>query len=475
MTNLSLVTVVIIDTLHHAKAIAAIRQTHKHIKPARTVFLTDIDITVPNTEVIKIEPIKSKKEYSEFCIKELNNYFDTPFVLVIQHDGYVIDGDAWTDLFYGFDYIGAPWEYDERNVGNGGFSLRSKKLQSILANDDMISIVHPEDQSICILYRPYLEETYEIKFAPLELAERFSFETLEPICSTFGFHNMKALPLRHKPVVVVKRTAAMGDVIAVEPVLEYYHNKGYRVFIDTLDQFYWLFTRHKFSVEFAKYLHPRMPHILVDLDMAYEENPKQLHLKSYYEKAGIVDGEIRTPRLYPGTSLETKLFKKYAVLHLDRRPQGGRNVNGINWDYIAHNFLEVMGYTVIQVGDGESPDITGAHKMKAPSLNMLQWIISGADLFIGVDSGPSHIASAMGVPSVIFFGSVNPEFIHPEQGNKIYLHNHNYNVCEKPFCWHSEVTTVGVPCYINEEKPPCVEFTTTRVMDAIKEAIKKNG
>jgi hypothetical protein len=37
------------------------------------------------------------------------------------------------------------------------------------------------------------------------------------------------------------------------------------------------------------------------------------------------------------------------------------------------------------------------------------------------------------------------------------------------------VTTVGVPCYINEEKPPCVEFTTTRVMDAIKEAIKKNG
>jgi hypothetical protein len=73
---------------------------------------------------------------------------------------------------------------------------------------------------------------------------------------------------------------------------------------------------------------------------------------------------------------------------------------------------------------------------------------------------------------VIFFGSVNPEFIHPMQENKVYLHNHHYNVCEKPFCWHSVVGCEGVECYISEAKPPCVEFTTTRVMDAIKEAIK---
>jgi hypothetical protein len=32
--------------------------------------------------------------------------------------------------------------------------------------------------------------------------------------------------------------ASMGDVILVEPVLKYFHKKGYTVILDTLEQFY---------------------------------------------------------------------------------------------------------------------------------------------------------------------------------------------------------------------------------------------
>lgn len=86
-------------------------------------------------------------------IKELNKYIETSYVLIIQYDGFILNPDAWTDEFLEYDYIGAPWWYtDDCNVGNGGFSLRSKKLLEILANDDSILETHPEDHHICRTY-----------------------------------------------------------------------------------------------------------------------------------------------------------------------------------------------------------------------------------------------------------------------------------------------------------------------------------
>lgn len=472
MINLPNITAVIIDTHNHAKAIAAIRQTHKHIKPARTVFLTDIDIEVPNTEVIKIDPIRSKREYSEFCIRKLNQYFDTTHVLVFQWDGYVIDGNAWNEDFRDYDYIGAPWIYDERNVGNGGFSLRSKRLQTILAEDNFMDVLHPEDQSICIIYRFYLEEKYNIRFAPFELAQQFSFETLQPVCPTFGFHNMMALPFAYKPAVVVKRTAAMGDVIAVEPVLEYYHNKGYRVFLDTLPDFYLLFIQHRYKVEYVKNLDPRMPYTLVDLDMAYEAKPKQLHLQSYYEKAGITDGEIKRPQLDMKLATTDTMFpKKTAVIHCSKRPQGGRNIYDLDWHTVAI-VLEALGYDVIQVGIGEHEDISGVMSMRTASTNMLQYVVASCDLFIGVDSGVSHVAVAHGVPSVIFFGSVKAEYIHPDLSNICVIDNGV--CCTVPKCWHEvENGTEGMECILDENKPLCAVFDTETVISKIHEFLRQ--
>jgi ADP-heptose:LPS heptosyltransferase len=35
-------------------------------------------------------------------------------------------------------------------------------------------------------------------------------------------------------------------------------------------------------------------------------------------------------------------------------------------------------------------------------------LMSGANLFIGNDSGPAHIAAAFGIPAVVLFGSSDP-------------------------------------------------------------------
>ena len=138
-------------------------------------------------DVIRISADYNLPKYSRFIVKDLNNYINTDFVLVFQSDGFIINPSGWTEDYLNYDYVGAPWWYgDNNNVGNGGFSLRSKKLLDILSNDDHIKETDPEDHNICRVYGNYLKHT-AIKFAHADLASNFSVESGE-FNSQFGFH-----------------------------------------------------------------------------------------------------------------------------------------------------------------------------------------------------------------------------------------------------------------------------------------------
>lgn len=470
MKELSNVTMVCVDTNSYGEAIAAIRKSLHQIKPAKSLFLTDIQVHNPNFpfEIVKIDKINSKEEYSHFILKKLNDYIDTKYALVIQHDGYVLDGNQWDDDFLKYDYIGAPWLYiDGRNVGNGGFSLRSKTLLSMTANDDMILPLHPEDDAICRTYRQYLEKKGDIKFAPEELADKFSYELREPIQPTFGFHGK--FHEKFKPTVVVKRTGALGDCVAIEPLLRYYFDSGYKVAIDMPLHIAMLFSQHHYQVFHVTQLDKRVPVTLIDLDGSYEENPKQLHLKSYYEKAGIEDGEIRNPQLNFPIDKSNKLFtNKYVIIHDDIRDQNYRNIHGIDWEE-AVEFLNRIGYVVVQVGMGRHRNIEGAIQMQTLTVNLLMYVVAGAELFIGIDSGISNIASAFNVKSIIFAGSVNPEYIYPDLSNATIIHNHP--CCDTPYCWHNIIGTTGQECVVDKDEPPCTQYKQEQLMSAIKKSL----
>lgn len=472
--SLNDVTLVCVDCHNHGEAISAIRKSMDECDFASVKYITDIDINLPGIEVVKIGKIKSKIEYSRFLMKSLYKYFDTTHVLIIQHDGYVLDGTAWLDEFLKYDYIGAPWLYpDNRNVGNGGFSLRSKKLQSILATDEFIEMSDPEDEAIGRLYREYLETKYDIKYSSVDLADKFSYELRTPIQKTFGFHGKFHPPF--KKVVKIKRTAAMGDVIMVEPVLEHFHNLGYKVVLETLPQFYLLFIHHYFKVyrpeEIDKRVWDNSDYEYYNLDMSYESKPDVLRLKTYYEFCGIKDGNLRNPILSLPFEVNdsNKIFPKYCLLHFENKKESGRNVRGISWDIIVSE-LKMQGYNVFQIGHDESFTINGAIRLRTLSENFLAYTIAGADLFIGIDSGPAHIASAFGVPSILFFGNVNPKVAYPDLTNKyiMCLHEKEKRVCEKPYCWHTVIGgVVGTPCYINEQVPPCTLFNTQELLKSI--------
>jgi hypothetical protein len=220
------VTLICIDGIGKVKSsIAAINNSVKNITFAKVVLLTCEKVLENiNCEVIEI-PKMNWNQYNEFVITEFSNYFDTDFALLCQDDGYISNHTMWSNDFFKYDYIGAPWpiellnqlmyklekntdlndnqfepklqleNYNPNNyrVGNGGFSLRSKKLSEFTKQFQNKYLNKPEDNIISIYEKEAIEKS-GMKIAPVEIAAKFSVESpteLNPsrnINQTFGFH-----------------------------------------------------------------------------------------------------------------------------------------------------------------------------------------------------------------------------------------------------------------------------------------------
>lgn len=184
------ITLCCIDCVNQPLAVRALRLSMPALPFAETLLLTSGFHDFPDLRVEHIPPLQSHAEYSHFVAKTLVAHIHTTHVLLVQWDGYIINPSVWTDEFLEYDYIGATWGFlpkEDYRVGNGGFSLRSKRLLEALQDPEIIE-THPEDVAICRQYRPLLEQRYGIRFAPETVAERFSFESTVPPNTPFGFH-----------------------------------------------------------------------------------------------------------------------------------------------------------------------------------------------------------------------------------------------------------------------------------------------
>ena len=147
-------------------------------------------------------------DYNRLIIEDLHKYFNTSHCLIVQADSFVVNYERWTEEFLKFDYIGAPWPdkvmirpinrflyLNNNRVGNGGFSLRSRKLVEVTSRINFNSLkfsIKSEDLIIChYLYRKMIKNG--IRFAPPKLAAQFSIESpgnlyRQDVNSVFGFH-----------------------------------------------------------------------------------------------------------------------------------------------------------------------------------------------------------------------------------------------------------------------------------------------
>jgi len=190
------VTLIIVDCQDISRALKSLSHSMSNVEFGSVKLLSSLESSkIPNPiRLVPIPAVASIQAYSKFMIQELHKYVDTDFALCTQWDAWVLNADAWTDDFLKYDYIGAPWWFgDEKNVGNGGFSLRSKKF--LQASSRLpIKNFHPEDLILCRTYKTLLLSA-GCTFAPEGLASQFSLEGNAKYGSKwrnqFGFHDLE--------------------------------------------------------------------------------------------------------------------------------------------------------------------------------------------------------------------------------------------------------------------------------------------
>lgn len=219
--QLPIVSVVLETRPEMMDRIRAITEWHrKWFWFAREVIVSCWDPHIPGTTFIPcVAPPQESFValwYSDFCVRWMDRVCDSNFVLVWQWDGFILNPELWTNEFLNYDYIGAPiladywyagakWLENSRPgwrippgievpiVGNGGFSLRSKKFLSstaVLPPQIGPSLMKNEDLYLCVERREELEKM-GIKFCPPALAGRFAKDECDnrPIGGCFGFHD----------------------------------------------------------------------------------------------------------------------------------------------------------------------------------------------------------------------------------------------------------------------------------------------
>jgi len=209
--------------------------------------------------------INSKEAYSNYCIDHMHEHISTSHVLIFQYDGYVHNWMAWDNDWLQYDYIGAPWHYqDGMDVGNGGFSLRSKRLMELASQ--IVKIKHPEDHHICRTYRRELEG-HGMKFAPREVAEKFSFEGyLQPskvLTDQFGKHGRNPRTSPASPIAkrkyIPNQFLSLGDILFLIPMIRELMAEGNEV-LWPIDERYLPIRKHFPDINFVNKADYNLPY-----------------------------------------------------------------------------------------------------------------------------------------------------------------------------------------------------------------------
>jgi hypothetical protein len=196
---------IIADTLPDKRpARFAVERTLRELPIDDCVVVSD-EAFVDGVRHVPIAPLPGLRGYNALMLDELAGHLECDAYLVIQWDGFVIDGARWRDEFRACDYAGAPWLHRGGTVGAGGFSLRSRKLveavRDLRRRQSSRDVETAEDVQICVTYRAALEAG-GLRFAARPTAARFAFERMPGppgvSCApppTLGFHGVFNFPL----------------------------------------------------------------------------------------------------------------------------------------------------------------------------------------------------------------------------------------------------------------------------------------
>ncbi len=190
MLQLRNCTAICLDTVNHEQARRAAERCDRAASFGDIFILSDRET---GFETRAVDTVRSMEHYNDFMVNDLVNYCETEFALIFQWDGFITRADRWAPEFMKYDYVGAPW-FDEMvvdtEVGNGGFSLRSRRLLEACAR-----VARPagenEDSFVC---RTVVANSPDLSVAPVAVARAFAVENASWSGNSFGFHGSWHFP-----------------------------------------------------------------------------------------------------------------------------------------------------------------------------------------------------------------------------------------------------------------------------------------
>jgi lipopolysaccharide heptosyltransferase II len=200
----------------------------------------------------------------------------------------------------------------------------------------------------------------------------------------------------------------------------------------------------------------------------------------WLRQLGLPESDIPGLRVIPSPELETPVLKRlhglglkpgspYAVIQPTSRfltkewtPEG--------FAEIAASLVREHGFQVVlSGGPGEEAKLRGvAERCKEDvcvcgdvSIGELLWVLRHAKLFVGNDSGPTHLAAALGLPTVVLFGSSDAQVWYPWKAP--FQRVQNFFACNP---------CPGYRCHVYHEPKCILSITATQVRLAIDAVLR---
>lgn len=318
--------------------------------------------------------------------------------------------------------------------------------------------------------------------------------------ASMHFRAVKARIGKERPLIAIVRTEHFGDIVAAEPVSRYVrelHPDAYIVwfvkpayhelvdFNPVIDETFGEFcvTERRllfeskvfdkvYPLQFSNNNHCAKCQVFLDNPIA---DSKGISVQTYFNFGNLLQVFEQTadlplrktpntfddqPRLYLQDMHRQKadslnLPKKFIVIHCQSNYPPKDWPTG-RWNQLVGWLVSEFGYEVIEIGLKSDLDASlPGYRSLCGQLSILETaeVIRRADYFIGLDSGPSHLANAVDTDGIILMGSLGtfPSY-NPYSGK--YGRQENAR-------------------FVRQEGKICAELSIDFVKAAISDVIKK--